>query len=901
MLGGKLKNWTKFKETVSRQISGLELNRTRSPELKVVSEGEPPAEEAAPVKARGPEKEPEKSVPDLPRSYPFTTVLSIAPLYEYWRGLKDEETDPYQRSLRQTLLEPFGISPRLMSPMNDFDFLREYPGLIEGLTMPFIARDVWESEAVAICAPYRPELAWGSPDFIRLFGEGVAFRGPSGSAEGIWYQQLIYQTWEFILRRLYDLNPGGEPHPLILSPAPGDGGFQQHFELRTDTRFCLPQKPARLPRLSDKDKKDIEAGRLDFNRLMNLLPPARFEIRGLMILRCREVTEEQALAGMEKLLGTPDGLASRENLLALGQCFSSLLQTGTVRPGLLTIQGDRILYLDDDPERDMTHHKPEFYQPTEAEFRQTLHHDVIGKNAILQIGADVLSEREDRLSAALLRRGIRSLLLVPLSRDDKPVGVLELDCPEGFELSLDARAGLAKAARLFAADIERDTREFQNSIQSVILEKYTAIHPSVEWVFRDAALDYVNQRMQDGMAELAPIVFRNVYPLYGASDIRGSSNKRNAAIQADLKDQTIAAKNVIELALKKKPMPILQEIRYRVDTQIKRLSEGLMAGDEITVLEFLRNEVETFFDALVDMVPEVEGRIKAYHDLINNEHGVFYNARKKYDDSVTLLNEAIAAYYEEEQEKFQEFFPHYFEKQSTDGVDHTIYIGQSLVKDREFHHLYMHNVRLWQLMVMCGAAWVAENLKASLPVPLDLTHLIVVQATTLAIRFSNDEKQFEVDGAYNIRYEIMKKRIDKAIVKGTGERLTQPGKLAIVYSQKKERADYQKYVQYLQNDGYFLEEVEELEIDDLQGVHGLRALRVGINLRSMPNQSSEKSGNLSNVVQNSRRWLLNKRKEMEEKASLLSEFKRRGADGVEVSEVGEDAAPDEEDDSRKEA
>jgi hypothetical protein len=45
-----------------------------------------------------------------------------------------------------------------------------------------------------------------------------------------------------------------------------------------------------------------------------------------------------------------------------------------------------------------------------------------------------------------------------------------------------------------------------------------------------------------------------------------------------------------------------------------------------------------------------------------------------------------------------------------------------------------------------------------------------------------DEKRFDVDGAYNSRYEVIKKRIDKAYIKNTTERITQPGKICIVYS-----------------------------------------------------------------------------------------------------------------------
>jgi hypothetical protein len=48
---------------------------------------------------------------------------------------------------------------------------------------------------------------------------------------------------------------------------------------------------------------------------------------------------------------------------------------------------------------------------------------------------------------------------------------------------------------------------------------------------------------------------------------------------------------------------------------------------------------------------------------------------------------------------------------------------------------------------------------------LRVASLILVHGNPLAIKFRMDEKQFDVDGAYNIRYEIIKKRIDKAFIK----------------------------------------------------------------------------------------------------------------------------------------
>ena len=77
---------------------------------------------------------------------------------------------------------------------------------------------------------------------------------------------------------------------------------------------------------------------------------------------------------------------------------------------------------------------------------------------------------------------------------------------------------------------------------------------------------------------------------------------------------------------------------------------------------------------------------------------------------------------------------------------------------------------------------------------------------------------------------MIKKRIDKVYIKGTDERLTQPGKIAIVYLDAEIKQEYEKYVLYGQQQGYFKEKVEYLDLEELQDVSGLKAMRVGIEL-----------------------------------------------------------------------
>ena len=55
-------------------------------------------------------------------------------------------------------------------------------------------------------------------------------------------------------------------------------------------------------------------------------------------------------------------------------------------------------------------------------------------------------------------------------------------------------------------------------------------------------------------------------------------------------------------------------------------------------------------------------------------------------------------------------------------------------------------------MITCGMAVRAHQLRDRLPIPLETTHLILIQHAPLSIRFRFDEKRFDVDGAYDIRY-----------------------------------------------------------------------------------------------------------------------------------------------------
>jgi hypothetical protein len=112
---------------------------------------------------------------------------------------------------------------------------------------------------------------------------------------------------------------------------------------------------------------------------------------------------------------------------------------------------------------------------------------------------------------------------------------------------------------------------------------------------------------------------------------------------------------------------------------------------------------------------------------------------------------------------------------------------------------------------------------------LQTTQLILVHSLPIDISFRKDERRFDVEGGYNIRYEMIKKRIDKVRIKNTLERLTQPDKIAVVYANTSDAEEYLHHLSFLQSTNVLTDDLETVELEDLQGVSGLKALRVGVN------------------------------------------------------------------------
>jgi len=772
-------------------------------------------------------------------AFPFRCELSLAPLITFWTQLSayhEFGRGPIPGLVREKARE----APELAGVIDDLSVIGKHQTFVDLMMTALFPPAFWEQEYGAALFPLELRAFYATPPFRRsLMNEDGTLQGrasflqkrsvdPARAAERLWL------AYELILERVYGLELGGDVPVMMFTTTDSSTGLDQHFRLQFDWRFVDVQLVGTKPPLPDGVRQELAAGRIDSEKLRQLLPPERFVLRGFMIVKAVDVTDQEVLSSLKRDLIDKDSIVSSSHFQGLQAKLRTFFRRPELRLGLAAVEGDRVLVLNDASSHEQACIFTDSAHHMTAEFTGSIYERAVVQDRPIVIEDLVAYPDRTPVEEELIQSGVRTFICAPLHYQDRVIGTMELVSAHVGDLNATHLPKLQEVLPLFSMAVQRSVEELNSRIQTVINEQCTAIHPTVEWRFRKAVLNAFERQRGSAsvVTELEPIVFEGVYPLFGLADIRGSSTQRARAIQADLLHQLRLGRAVIQSATETRSAPALDELAFRIDSRAAQIERGLNSSDEIGVIAFLRTEVEGLLDHLGTFGAGVRERIAAYRAGLDPRLGTVYHRRRMFEESVTAIAEGISSYLELEQQAAQGIFPHYFEKQKTDGVDYQIYVGAALLENGRVDPLCLKNLRLWQLMITCGMAARAHQLRDRLPIPLETTHLILVQHAPLSIRFRFDEKRFDVDGAYDIRYEIVKKRIDKALVQGTAERVTQPGKVALIYSQPGEAQEYRAYIEYLQSLGYLAGGVEQLDLEELQGVQGLRALRVQVALDS---------------------------------------------------------------------
>ncbi|MDH3649722.1 MAG: GAF domain-containing protein, partial [Saprospiraceae bacterium] len=713
---------------------------------------------------------------------PFKAKVSFKKVFEYWDQQAATEDGP-QSSEAKAILDRISHAKVLREPFDDLSILDQYEEEI-GLLLSALFPEILQlNEIKAATLPFQQVFFNMTDRFKNIISSaGDAFEFHiHGLDDDLFY--MMSST--FILNALYGAGVNMS-RPYIFDVPNEATGVVRTYRGFFNADFSELKFTDRSPKLTEQDINMLLDRADDIELWKKTIPPNSYELYGFGLLTIFDITTDQALSNLKYNLIKKEALQSKEILQDMEQSLQQVLNVGDLKMGMVISYGDQVKTMKKHAWNSilMTHKDSASQKDVFCSHSFGQLYDQKKFLAIPDI--DQVEANLSPLFKVLKGSGIKSYLIAPMVYDDQVIGFLELGSKTPRSLNALAEKHLEEIVPLFSIALRRGWDEYETQLEAIIKEECTAIHPSVEWRFFQAAANLHAARQQSKDGEMEQIVFERVYPLFGQMDIKGSSKYRDRAIQTDLITQIELAIAILQKAADQEKLLIYEQLRFGLDQHLARIREKLNAGDEASILDFLRREIEPVFAHLAE-VDGLKRLVAEFHKRIDPKVGMIYEDRRIYEETVHKINEQISTSFEKAQITAQKMFPHYFERYKTDGVEYNMYIGQSLVNGREFQPLFLKNLRLWQLATTCEIEQQLRSMQDELDVPLQVASLILVQDKPLDIKFRLDEKQFDVDGAYNARYEIVKKRIDKAHINGTDERLTQPGKIAIVYSNEAEQ------------------------------------------------------------------------------------------------------------------
>ncbi|SHM43065.1 GAF domain-containing protein [Flavobacterium xinjiangense] len=761
------------------------------------------------------------------KNSPFQTLISFHKLIETLEEIVEKKLD-HKVNYASALIKEIEPFPEFRTGIKNFSLIKKNEKLIKSLLGDLFPTALTNNEIKAITIPFQNFTFNYSERFNKILQDaGGKF---DMSIRNFDENQFYIMSCSLILNSYY--NQKIEFSKPLFYDIPDANGILKHYRILYNADFIDILPTEKSISLTTEDIELLMDNYDDIDLWKEKFPKESWILKGFAIVVLFDATIESAISKLKSNLLKSETEYSDINK-NLETIFRSIFKVADLKVGLIVYNEE-----DDKFTRPLFNQNEigsfilfgnELEECNDTIFGSTVETLLKKKKtfAISNINKFSRIPGNEKLGTHLLQQDIKSCILAPVLKNNKLLGIIELVSSTPNELNSVNANNLDLLLPYVVDTLDRYNIELQNQIEAVIQREYTSIHSSVYWKFREEAKKYNQTYNPNKDYIFKEIVFKEVYPLYGQIDIKGSSEHRNETVKEDLKNQLAALINIFENLKENSTLPLLDQRKFEMQSYFDDLDLDLKADTEQQIQNYIQKEINPIITkSTIDN--ENKALIDKYFADLDDKTQLFYHSRRKFDDAMSIVNKKMTSILDKEQKEAQKIFPHYYERFKTDGVEHNLYIGASISPLQTFDAMYLNNLRLWQLQTLCKMELEHHQIKSVLPYKLEVTSLILVFSSALTIRFRMDEKRFDVDGTYNARYEVVKKRIDKANIKGTEERITQKEKITIVYSHSNEEAEYLKYIKFLQFKKILDPKIEKFDVEELQGVSGLKALRVKV-------------------------------------------------------------------------
>jgi GAF domain-containing protein len=754
-------------------------------------------------------------LPDPP-DYHF----SFQPFIDYLKHAQQQE-HPLKAKFYGDLIQSFEerLSPDAIILHEEAEAYNDLLQLVAGIVNPFRKEDeIW-----AISSPIPDAIYFHTAGFSKFMRDKHVDKHGTVHTEASTLQKMKF-VYRLVFEHCYQI-PQGAFEEMVFAYAGSEKESKGFYSVNLDTRFLSVKAKSLLPQVDRSLIEDFMLNGSNIGLIQQILPLSLFTLTGFSVITLKDVTVTKAIERIQHVLANHS--YDVEEYAEVISSLKELVGKPHVEFGLLPFLSvnDKSVLPGIDKSQSII--AAATYQSgiSAEDFHSMINEYHQNPRTIVVNSKRDQQNNDDPFVNVLDRSSIHAYAFLPVYYRQQLVGILEIFSSEENQFDKKLFSNLEPALPLVGQLLQYTSFQMNENIDRVIREHFTSLQPSVQWKFNEVAWKFLQN---PAASEAEPIVFENVFPFYGAIDVRNSTFERNKAVNEDIQYQLNLLGETLESIGKVNYSRTVDAMNTQCQYWQEAMDEYMDTKDEKKLYHFLETAVHPFLRKMKLEYPETKAVINEYLASTDESLGKTSRNRFEFEASLQQINNALNRYFEKAQHEVQKIFPSYFAKFRTDGIEYDIYTGQSIAPSQPFDSRFIKDIRKWQLRSMIEVTHLTRKLLPYMPRPLETTQLIFVHSSAIDISFRKDERRFDVEGAYNIRYEIIKKRIDKIHIKGTEERLTQPGKIAMVYFTQLEAQDYLKYIADFQKQGLLTDQVEYLELDEIQGISGLKGLRVTV-------------------------------------------------------------------------
>ena len=528
---------------------------------------------------------------------PFKLSISFHLLIKHYEKIAATETG-YPAEHARLLLKEIEPYPELKNGVADIDDLTNKSGVLKHLLADLFPEALTDNEIKAVSVPFQNFVFNTSRRFQKILnGAGPAF---DIAIRDFSEHQVYVMSCCIILGDIYDVHFDFS-RPFFYD-IPTAAGVMKHYRILYNADFMevIPNETAIA--LTTDDINLLRDNFDDISLWKRLFPIGSYTLKGFALVNLFDATIENAVSSLKGTLLSShydkDEADVNHVKESIQHVFRSIFKIPDLRVGFTTFNPDENTFSAASFNKQL--HSYLLDEMNEASFTEMLcvnsMNCVVGNQnyfSVSDVQALLKNEPDNVLAQRFDKQGIQSFILAPIVKDGNMLGIVELVSNRPRELNSINANTLENVMPYIVDTIDRQYANLQNQIRAIIQNEYTTIHPSVYWKFRREAIKSIDYHHLKKDYALKEITFKNVYPLYGQIDIKGSSETRNLSIQLDLENQLAALIPLVE-SLKIDNVDLTDEIG-ELKALSKNLHISLRADTEQYIQNFLEVQIHPIF------------------------------------------------------------------------------------------------------------------------------------------------------------------------------------------------------------------------------------------------------------------------------------------------------------------